>query len=148
MRKKAEKLDEEGKRGKQAVGGSGRETSASLQAVAFQDNRPEAIVQQKLQSNIDLSPDRFSPLQRQAVSSGGIVQRKKDYYAYGSANTTPHIHVYSGGDCHLKIFDRRRIRRYNIVQNGERHSQADTALAVAEGTPALVAAINGLLDGV
>ena len=147
MRKKAEKLDEEGRRGKQ-MSGSGREASAGLQTAAFQDNRPEAIVQQKLQSNIDDSSDSFSPLQRLVVSSGGVVQRKKDYYAYGSANTTPHIHVYSGGDCHLKILDRGRIKRYNIVQNGKRHSQADTALAVAEDNQTLVDAIKKLLEDV
>ena len=26
-----------------------------------------------------------------------------EWYEYGSANTTPHIHAYSGGDCHLKV---------------------------------------------
>lgn len=44
----------------------------------------------------------------------GVVQRK-DFYAYGAANTTPHIHVYSGGDCHLKVAGG---DRYDLVQGG------------------------------
>jgi hypothetical protein len=77
----------------------------------------------------------------------GLIQRGKDTYAYGSANTVPHIHVYSGGDCHLKILDRGRVRRYNIIQDGKRHSQADDALAAAAGNGTLLTAINDLLAG-
>jgi hypothetical protein len=78
-------------------------------------------------------------LQRSAL----MIQR--DSYPYGGKNTTPHVHEY-GGDCHLKIMDRGRIRRYNIVQNGKRHTQADDAIAAAAGNQTLLDVINGLLE--
>ena len=49
----------------------------------------------------------------------GVIQRR-DWYEYGSANTTPHIHCYSGGDCHLKDA---YGTRYNLVKGGKRSSQ-------------------------
>jgi hypothetical protein len=54
-----------------------------------------------------------------------------DWYEYGSAGETPHVHCY-GVDSHLKISDRGSIHRYNIVQNGKVHSQATEALRSAE----------------
>jgi Domain of unknown function (DUF4157) len=84
-----------------------------------------------------------------------VVQRKNgkkkkgsDYYAYGSANKTPHVHVYKGG-AHLQIADPARggkTKRYNLVANGGRHSQAATALGAAAGNAELTAAINGVFD--
>ena len=53
-------------------------------------------------------------------------------YPYGSANTTPHIHHY-GDSYHLKAHDRGSIKRYNIIQNGQRRSQYKDALRVAKG---------------
>ena len=42
-----------------------------------------------------------------------------EYYAYGGANTTPHIHCYSGG-FHLKILtSRKKMQRINIIQDGK-----------------------------
>lgn len=43
-----------------------------------------------------------------------------DWYAYGQANTTPHIHAYSGGDCHLKVAGG---DRYNLIQQHRRVPQ-------------------------
>jgi hypothetical protein len=82
----------------------------------------------------------------QSLASGGVVQRK-DWYAYGDGGSTPHVHCYSGGDCHVQIFDRGRVRRYNIVQDGKRHAQAADALAAAAGNPALLAVITTQLQG-
>ena len=74
--------------------------------------------------------------------ASGVVQME---YPYGSAGTTPHVHTY-GADSHLKIYLRGRVRRYNIVQNGQVHAQADEALQVAAGNDVLVAVIQGLID--
>ncbi len=87
---------------------------------------------------------QLQPQVKFTASPMGVIQRKESY-AYGSANTVPHIHVYSGGDCHLKIVDRGRVRRYNIVQGGKRHSQCDDALAAAAGNQTLIDAINAQL---
>lgn len=124
MQTRSFRRDEEGGRRAVAAALSGRPL-----AQGWVDRRPPNIAQRVLQRQ------------------GGVIQRKKEYYAYGSADTTPHIHVYSGGDCHLKILDRGRIRRYNIVQGGRRHAQADDALEAAAGNQTLVDAINGLLEG-
>jgi hypothetical protein len=74
--------------------------------------------------------------------ASGVVQME---YPYGSADTTPHVHTY-GADSHLKIYHRGRVRRYNIVQNGQVHAQAAEALEVAAGNDVLVAVIQGLID--
>lgn len=52
-------------------------------------------------------------------SIGGVVQRA-DWYEYGAANTTPHIHSYSGGDCHLKVAGG---NRYDLIKKGRRVKQ-------------------------
>ena len=120
------------------------------QSIIFKNNRLENAVQRKMQdivnnrTSMSNSSDTIL-VQKITTSASSVIQKGGDYYAYGSADTTPHIHVYSGGDCHLKIRDRGRIRRYNIVQNGKRHSQADTALDAAADNQALVNAINVLL---
>ncbi len=44
-----------------------------------------------------------------------------DTYALGSANTTPHIHVYSGGDCHIKFAGGDRV---DLIKNHVRVPQA------------------------
>jgi hypothetical protein len=111
-----------------------------------------AIQPERLQAG-DVSAAEIPQLQRaignRAVAdvlqrSGAVIQRKESY-AFGSANTVPHIHVYSGGDCHLKIVDRGSIKRYNIIKDGKRHSQADMALEAAAGNQPLIDAINTLL---
>lgn len=127
MLTRSSRLDEKHDQRAAAAARSGR--ARGLASQGLDDRRPQGIAQRVLQRH------------------GSVVQRKKEYYAYGSANTTPHIHVYSGGDCHLKILDRGRIRRYNIVQGGSRHAQADDALEAAAGNQTLVDAINGLLEG-
>lgn len=66
-------------------------------------------------------------------------------YPYGGADEEPHIHAYGAG-FHLQIRDRGRVRRYNIVQGGQRHAQADMALGAAEGNDDLVALIQNILD--
>ena len=38
-------------------------------------------------------------------------------YAYGAANTVPHIHCYKGG-AHIKYLDGVKIKRVNLVKNG------------------------------
>lgn len=48
-----------------------------------------------------------------------------DDYPYGSGGTTPHIHRYSGGDCHLKIaIGRRGVKRYDLIEDGRRVKQS------------------------
>lgn len=47
-----------------------------------------------------------------------------DDYPYGSGGTTPHIHRYSGGDCHLKIaISGRGVKRYDLIEGGRRVKQ-------------------------
>ena len=46
-----------------------------------------------------------------------------DDYPYGAANSVPHIHRYSGGDCHLKITSGRRIQRFDLIIDGRRNKQ-------------------------
>lgn len=41
-----------------------------------------------------------------------------EYYAYGAANTLPHIHCYASG-FHLKILLENKIRRIDIVKDGK-----------------------------
>jgi hypothetical protein len=98
------------------------------------------VVQQTGDSQLQRK-HQLQPQVKFTASPMGVIQRKESY-AYGAANTVPHIHVYSGGDCHLKIVDRGRVRRYNIVQNGKRHAQCDDALAAAAGNQVLINAIN------
>ena len=124
--------------------------SDEKQSFIFNNNRSENAVQRKMQNIVNNRTNMSNIsgsilVQKNTTSASTVIQKGGAYYAYGSADTTPHIHVYSGGDCHLKIRDRGRIRRYNIVQNGKRHSQADTALDAAAGNPTLVNAIDGLL---
>ena len=45
-----------------------------------------------------------------------IIDLRNKEYPYGNGNETPHIHCYPGG-AHIKILDRNRIRRYNLVKN-------------------------------
>lgn len=47
-----------------------------------------------------------------------------DDYPYGSANTTPHIHRYSGGDCHLKIATGTKVKRFDLIEGGSRVKQS------------------------
>jgi len=44
-----------------------------------------------------------------------------DWYELGNANTTPHIHAYSGGDCHIKFAGGDRA---NLIVNHIRVPQA------------------------
>jgi len=74
-----------------------------------------------------------------------VVIQLADWYTYGSANTTPHVHCYNGGG-HLQIRDRGRVRRYNIVQGGVLHPQHATALQLAAGNPRLLQAIQDLIN--
>ncbi|MGB0979498.1 MAG: hypothetical protein ACPGVV_08885, partial [Croceimicrobium sp.] len=67
-----------------------------------------------------------SDLNAQLGNKSGMVQKKSvniaqlaGTYAYGSANTTPHIHVYSGGDCHLKIANNKgKVKREDLGLGG------------------------------
>ena len=44
-----------------------------------------------------------------------------EWYEYGNGGVTPHIHAYSGGDCHLKVAGG---DRYDLVKNHVRVTQA------------------------
>jgi hypothetical protein len=44
-------------------------------------------------------------------------------YPYGGADSIPHIHRYSGGDCHLKITYGRRIQRFDLIVDGRKNRQ-------------------------
>lgn len=51
-----------------------------------------------------------------------------DWYEFGSANTTPHIHAYSGGDCHLKVAGGDRydlIKAHRKVKQGKLNEAFD-----------------------
>lgn len=104
--------------------------------LGFVDNRPQTASQTKLIQSIQKKENDC--LQR-------IVIQLADWYDYGNGGITPHIHCYSGGDSHLKIFDGERVRRYNIVQNGRVHVQAREALKAAEGNKLLIEKIQGLI---
>lgn len=122
-------------------------------AFAFADNRPEAAAQRKmlemanhnaqsmLMGTIPRIPasrlgdtqstqmqvmdkSHFEP-QNPIQKKSNVIQRA-DYYAYGAANTTPHIHVYNNVNCHIKVAGG---HRFNLVQNGRRVRQ--TAINVA-----------------
>lgn len=118
--------------------------------VQFTDNRPETIAQRKLQQLMNEGQQSSELITLH--SSNDSIQKKviqmADWYAYGSADTAPHVHCYSGGDAHLQIHDRGRVRRYNIIQGGQVHSQAEIALQAASGNEALVQVIQGLIDSV
>jgi hypothetical protein len=151
MQKKLHKSDKKN-RVKSISNAFPRRAHSSPQAAGFADYRPAAVNQRKLQQNTAAATQLKGAVedalrQRSAAAPLGVVQMGGDYYAYGSANTVPHVHVYSGGDCHLKIVDpdRKKIMRYNIIQNGKRHAQADGALHAASGNQALIDAINDLL---
>jgi hypothetical protein len=64
-----------------------------------------------------------------AVLGAAVVQRFADYYAWGQANTTPHVHVYNSG-MHLKSAGG---HRYNVVYQGARAAAADDALQAVQG---------------
>ncbi|MBA3470607.1 MAG: hypothetical protein H0T53_13295 [Herpetosiphonaceae bacterium] len=55
----------------------------------------------------------------QRAASATLIQRA-DWYEYGAANVTPHIHAYSGGDCHLKDAEG---HRYDLIKGGTRVKQ-------------------------
>jgi hypothetical protein len=44
-----------------------------------------------------------------------------EWYEYGHGGVTPHIHAYSGGDCHLKVAGG---DRYDLVKDHVRVTQA------------------------
>lgn len=71
--------------------------------------------------------------------------RLKGEYPYGAANEIPHIHAYANG-FYLKIQHRKGIKRYNIVQGGARHAQADMALEAAAGNNDLLQLIQNILE--
>jgi hypothetical protein len=66
-------------------------------------------------------------LQRIMSTPCGVIQR--DSYPWGSANSTPHIHLYSDG-MHLKMEDG---TRYNIVKKNALHVQSADALLAVQG---------------
>ena len=98
-----------------------------------------------------LSAGAIAHLQRTAGNQAVghlVVQRDKEY-PYGSANSIPHIHQY-GPDAHLKIMDRGKIRRIELVQNNKRYGDAVAEafdLARASGNMTLVDAIKDVIRG-
>jgi hypothetical protein len=101
----------------------------------------------KIGATIEEAIEATPSQSRRAGQRADASKKVRVEYPYGAADSVPHIHAYPGGG-HLKILDRGRIRRYNIVQNGSRHVQADSALAAAAGNPVLVGAINSVLASV
>jgi len=100
-----------------------------------------AIVLEEIENNLDV------PQASSSKGSGRTISRAvlRRTYPYGNANTTPHIHHY-GTDYHLKIPDRGRIRRYNLISNGQVHPQAAEALTL-NISPQLEAVIRAIVDG-
>jgi len=92
------------------------------------DNRDPTAIQRQLIANMSrsaLQRARKSTLlqghPRETHKCSPVVQKVVQlfaaYYAWGAANTTPHVHVYNSG-MHLKSAGG---HRYNIVQNNARH---------------------------
>ena len=91
---------------------------------------------------------------RRTAPEPAPVAQLKEYYAYGSANTTPHIHCYPGG-AHLKVAGG---DRYDLAQDGFRVSQdsineafdrvrSDYPLATNAVRVAVLAAMREILQG-
>jgi len=91
---------------------SGNKTSA------FEDNRMHAQRQTQLQkASISFGQwSELKPLQKKT----SVIQ-KADWYEFGAANVTPHIHAYSGGDCHLKVAGG---DRFDLIKDGRRVKQS------------------------
>jgi uncharacterized protein DUF4157 len=77
----------------------------------------------------ELLQGKFERIQTNRSAPHGVAQLFAAYYAWGSANTTPHVHVYNGG-MHLKTAGG---TRYNIIKNGSKHAQASDALLNVQG---------------
>jgi|GEM_PF-4875650 len=106
--------------------------SASVTASkSLTDNRRTASAQLQIISNIanHARQNQTDNIQRRINASKQPVQLFGDYYAFGAANTTPHIHVYNSG-MHLKTAGG---HRYNVVKNGKEHAQAKDALEQVRG---------------
>lgn len=118
-------------------------TTGAMQALREQPARLSARDVLNLQRSVGNRSVRQA-LQVAAVQRSASLIVQRDSYPYGSRNSTPHVHEY-GGDCHVQIFHRGRVRRYNIIQGGQRHAQADDALEAAAGNQALLDVINSFL---
>lgn len=108
--------------------------------LSFVDNRSQTVKQTNLiKAN---QKKEIGCLQRM------VIQLKRTY-VYGSADTIPHVECYDGSS-HLKIMHRGSIKRYNIVQNGSVHVQAEIALEAARESrnDDLVQIIQGLINDV
>lgn len=103
---------------------SNRLTGQHQQMAVFPGHPVQCVVDKEGSERGKLECDHKTP-----AINGAIAQMFRDYYAWGSANTTPHLHVYTSG-MHLKTAGG---HRYNIVQNGNKHSQADEALEQVQG---------------
>lgn len=86
-------------------------------------------VQRQGSEEEELLQGKFEQIQMNRLVSYGVTQLFASYYAWGSANTTPHVHVYNSG-MHLKTAGG---TRYNIIKNGSKHAQAATALLNVQG---------------
>lgn len=86
------------------------------------------------------------------AGSASPVIRRKEFYAYGGANTVPHIHNYNSG-CHIKINDPERPGepvRIDLVKAGKRNYDNVAyafRLARATGNMTLVNAIKASIAG-
>jgi hypothetical protein len=83
-------------------------------------------------------------LQAAAPAFASGVAQMREWYAYGSAGSTPHVHCYNSGS-HLKIMDGSRIKRYNIVQDGRLHAQREEALRCAREAEGAHPTLHGVI---
>jgi len=75
------------------------------------------------------------------IQTGSNAKRE---YAYGSANTIPHIHCYPSG-AHIKILVGKKIKRLDIVKNGFLANNIDYIKELAANNKELFDAINKVI---
>ncbi len=104
-----------------------RSTSAAQRRLmAKMASSPQSTAQRVLSQEIHNSPHMLLQLKLMSVvAKKPVIQalsviQKADWYEYGAANVTPHIHCYPGG-CHLKKAGGGRI---NLVQGGFKRPQS------------------------
>jgi hypothetical protein len=100
---------------------SAREVAKRAEDEALRQAKVEVPSEQQ-QENRRLAED----LEKLAIETGTL----RSEYPYGAANKIPHIHRY-GNDFHVKMVQGTKIRRFNMVQDGERYPAVEEALAAA-----------------
>jgi hypothetical protein len=98
-----------------------REVAKRAEQEALEEAKAEVPSEQQVKNR-----RRAEELAEVAVEAMSL----RDEYPYGAANKIPHIHRY-GNDFHVKMVQGTKIRRFNMVQEGERYPAVDEALDAA-----------------